>query len=68
LIELARNPGVQDALRKELRDNFATSDPTWDELATGLPMLDAVVHETLRLHSAVQETVRQVTPSSPITI
>ena len=59
LIELARNPEKQRKLREELRV-FATSDPTWDQLTSGLPYLDAVVHETLRLHPPVEELVRVV--------
>ncbi|KAJ7059595.1 cytochrome P450 [Mycena amicta] len=65
LIELARAPHVQDQLRAELQQ-FRSShgrDPAWDELvAVGgseLPYLDAVVHETLRLHPAVAESTRE---------
>jgi cytochrome P450 len=36
------------------------SDPTWDELSEDLPLLDAVIHETLRLHPSVPETMREV--------
>jgi hypothetical protein len=43
-----------------LRVAYPSSDPTFDELSQGLPMLDAMVHETLRLHPAVPETVRMV--------
>jgi cytochrome P450 len=59
LIELARRPDLQEALRKELRAKFSTTDPTWDQLMSDLPLLDAVVHETLRLHAAVPETLRE---------
>jgi cytochrome P450 len=58
-IELAKRPDLQNKLRAELIDSFPNSDPTWDQLSQGLPLLDAVVHETLRLHPAVIETVRQ---------
>ena len=37
---------------------FSTTDPTWDQLTNGLPYLDAVVHETLRLHPALGSTNR----------
>jgi cytochrome P450 len=60
LIELCKRPELQQALRKELRQAYPTSDPTWDELMQNLPLLDAVVHETLRLHPAVPETTSVV--------
>ncbi len=60
LVELARNPENQDKLREELRREFSTSDPTWDQLTSGLPYLDAVVHETLRFHPPVEELIRVV--------
>jgi cytochrome P450 len=55
LIELAKRPDIQIALRKELREKYSTADPTYDELTTDLPLLDAVIHETLRLHPAVPD-------------
>ncbi|KAF7291767.1 hypothetical protein HMN09_01236300 [Mycena chlorophos] len=59
LIELCRNPELQDQLRAELRA-FGPEDPTWDQLTgTALPFLDGVVLETLRLHPALPETTRQ---------
>ncbi|PFH47813.1 hypothetical protein AMATHDRAFT_50010 [Amanita thiersii Skay4041] len=73
LYELARNPDKQQKLREEL-SSFNTSDPTWDELTSGIPYLDAVVHETLRIHPPVEEITRMaaeddVVPlSAPITI
>ncbi|KAF9457384.1 cytochrome P450 [Collybia nuda] len=57
LIELARKPEKQEKLRREL-DPFSGTDPTWEQLASGLPYLDAVVHEILRLHAPVSETTR----------
>ena len=60
LVELARNPEKQRKLREALRREFSTSDPTWDQLTSGLPYLDAVVHETLRFHPPVEELVRVV--------
>ncbi|GLB45497.1 putative cytochrome p450 [Lyophyllum shimeji] len=57
LIELARNPEIQAKLRDELAV-FSGRDPSYEELANGLPYLDAVVCETLRLHPAAPETTR----------
>jgi hypothetical protein len=63
LIELSRNPDIQIKLRNELLKHG--SDPTYDQLGNGLPYLDAVVHEILRLHAPVRETTRMVRlPSS----
>ncbi|KAJ7071727.1 cytochrome P450 [Mycena belliarum] len=58
LIELARNPEKQEKLRQELRQ-FGTTDPTWDQLVSGLPYLDAVVLEILRLHPPLEGTTRE---------
>jgi cytochrome P450 len=60
LIELAKRPDIQTALRNELREKFLDIDPTWEQLTQEIPLLDAVIHETLRLHPSIQETVRQV--------
>ncbi|KAF8436007.1 cytochrome P450 [Boletus edulis BED1] len=49
LIELSKNPDIQTKLRAELLEFGA--DPTYDQLLNGLPYLDAVVHETLRMHA-----------------
>ncbi|KAI0730033.1 cytochrome P450 [Fomitopsis betulina] len=59
LLELSRKPDIQQKLREELLAEFAGKDPTWDQLMTGLPYLDAVVHETLRLHPPLPETERE---------
>ncbi|KAL4064491.1 cytochrome P450 [Scleroderma yunnanense] len=56
LLELARNPNIQSKLRKELIA-FGV-DPTYDQLNNSLPYLDAVVHETLRLHPPLPEFTR----------
>ncbi|KAK7053769.1 cytochrome P450 [Favolaschia claudopus] len=59
LIELAKYPEIQNKLRKDLA-RFGGTDPTWDQLVSvnELPYLDATVHEVLRLHPPVPETVR----------
>ncbi|KIJ59411.1 hypothetical protein HYDPIDRAFT_162418 [Hydnomerulius pinastri MD-312] len=56
LIELAKSPDMQTKLREELL--AFGSDPTYDQLSSNLPYLDAVVHETLRLHPPVPEFTR----------
>ncbi|KAF9237033.1 cytochrome P450 [Melanogaster broomeanus] len=56
LVELARNPDIQTRLRNELFQHG--TDPTYDELSNGLPYLDAVVHETLRVHPPIHEFTR----------
>lgn len=59
LIELARNPAVQDKLRAEIA-NHSAQDPTYDELTNSLPYLDAVTCETLRLHPPGGQVFREV--------
>ncbi|KAF8665642.1 hypothetical protein AX16_000097 [Volvariella volvacea WC 439] len=72
LIELSQNLEKQQRLREEL-PSLSSPDPTWDQLTSGLPYLDAVVHEVLRLHPPVREISRtaaedDVIPlSTPIT-
>ncbi|KAI6154195.1 cytochrome P450 [Pisolithus tinctorius] len=64
LLELARNPDIQIKLRTELL--AFGSDPTYDQLTNSLPYLDAVVHETLRLHPPLAEFLRQATEDDVI--
>ncbi|KAJ6473134.1 cytochrome P450 [Mycena sanguinolenta] len=55
LVELAKNPTIQDKLRQELRqvsDNFECSE------IVKLPYLHAIVDEGLRLHSPIGDTTR----------
>jgi len=56
LYALAQQPALQKRLRDELQ-SVPTDTPTMDELAS-LSLLDAVVRETLRVHSAVPNTMR----------
>ena len=56
LIELSKNPDIQTKLRAELLEFGA--DPTYDQLPNNLPYLDAVVHETLRMHSPLPDFTR----------
>lgn len=58
LLELARNPVIQATLREELL--AFSGEPTYDQFTNNLPYLDAVVHETLRLHTPVTEIIRIV--------
>ncbi|KIN94393.1 hypothetical protein M404DRAFT_1008378 [Pisolithus tinctorius Marx 270] len=64
LLELARNSDIQTKLRTELL--ALGSDPTYDQLTNNLPYLDAVVHETLRLHPPLGEFLRQATEDDVI--
>ena len=57
LYALSQKPDIQQKLREELF-SISTDTPTMDEL-NSLPYLDAVVRETLRLHSPVTFIVRE---------
>ncbi|KAF7777643.1 hypothetical protein Agabi119p4_3715 [Agaricus bisporus var. burnettii] len=59
LFELAKDSHMQQRLREELL-NVATQSPTVDEL-NALTYLDAVIRETMRLHSPVPMTIRLAT-------
>jgi cytochrome P450 len=69
LFRLSVHPEIATALREECRaaplpiDAHGNAPLTTDELNAmdRLPILDAVVRETLRLHSPVTQTVRQAT-------
>jgi len=71
VIELARNPEKQQRLRDEV--NKHATDPTYDDFINGLPYLDGVIREALRLHPPLLETIRvaaedDIVPlSTPIT-
>jgi cytochrome P450 len=56
LFALTQTPDVQTKLRSELL-TISTDNPSMDELSA-LPYLDAVVRETLRIHSPVPSSVR----------
>ncbi|KAA1475229.1 cytochrome P450 [Dentipellis sp. KUC8613] len=57
LLELARNPEMQQRLREEVLS--AGNQPTFEEIQK-LPYLDAVVKEGLRMHPASPHTERLV--------
>lgn len=59
LLELAGNPDIQNKLRQELL--AFGEEPTYDQQQNSLPYLDAVVHETLRVHPPVTDFVRVAT-------
>ncbi|EIW75992.1 cytochrome P450 [Coniophora puteana RWD-64-598 SS2] len=59
LMSIAENPDIQARLREEIA-SLGTDTPTMDELSEGsLPYLDAVVRESLRLHSPVPFAARK---------
>jgi len=56
---LAQRPDVQEKLRSEVVEAFGGHSPTYQELMK-LPMLDAVLKETLRLYPPVPFISREV--------
>ena len=59
LYALSQNKDAQTKLREEI-STISTDNPTMDDL-NGLPFMDAVVRETLRLHPAVAAIIRAAT-------
>ncbi|RXW15332.1 hypothetical protein EST38_g10517 [Candolleomyces aberdarensis] len=57
LIEVSRHSEVQERLREEL--NQIGGDPTWEQITLGLPYLDAVTQEVLRMHTPVDNLLRE---------
>ncbi|KAJ2914160.1 hypothetical protein MD484_g6276, partial [Candolleomyces efflorescens] len=57
LIELCRHPEVQEKLREEV--NQMGGEPTWEQITLGLPYLDAVTQEVLRMHMPVDNILRE---------
>ena len=57
LFSLSQNKDAQTKLREEI-NNISTVNPTMDDL-NGLPYMDAVVRETLRLYPALDGVQRQ---------
>ncbi|KAH6909179.1 lanosterol 14-alpha-demethylase [Coprinopsis sp. MPI-PUGE-AT-0042] len=64
LLHLANNPEIADALYKEQIEHFGNPDgtlrsPTFEELRN-LPLLDACIRETLRMHPPIHSIMRYV--------
>ncbi|KAJ2935606.1 hypothetical protein H1R20_g1485, partial [Candolleomyces eurysporus] len=57
LIELSRHPEVQETLREELHQ--LGGDITWEQITGGLPYLDAVTQEVLRMHLPIDNLLRE---------
>ncbi|TFK79504.1 cytochrome P450 [Polyporus arcularius HHB13444] len=64
IYELSRHPDVQRRLREELAQY--ASEPTYDDFASGMPYLEAVLRETLRLYPALPYMERVATKADTI--
>jgi len=60
--ELAKHPEWQNRLREELRGRTSQTVPKNTDI-TELPILDAVVNESLRLHPAAPASLVRSTPA-----
>ncbi|KAF5327649.1 hypothetical protein D9619_004798 [Psilocybe cf. subviscida] len=70
LLHLAARPDIADALYKEQSQVFADRDGTlrpltYEELR-GLPLLDSVIRETLRVHPPIHSVMRYVRDDVPV--
>jgi cytochrome P450 len=65
MIELSRDHDLQARVRAEILAAFPVEDPSHDDLASGLPLLDALVHEVLRFYPPLSIARRTVCPSLP---
>ena len=63
LYELSKHPAVGQALREEVRANFALDTESYSRCFENMPLLDAVLMETLRLRSANPGPWLRRTPS-----
>ena len=63
--ELARNPSWQDRLRAELQTCTPAKGETFPSFhdLDALPILDAVIQESLRLHPAAPGSLPRETPA-----
>lgn len=62
LHELALHPEIQEELRREV--TASSSDPSFEDLYHGLPLLSAVVNETLRFHPTFMQVHREASKDS----
>jgi cytochrome P450 len=63
MLELCKDLDLQARVRAELLAAFPAEDPTYDELTNDLPLLDAVLHEVLRVYPPLfgaRRTVRRL--------
>ncbi|PAV21443.1 lanosterol 14-alpha-demethylase [Pyrrhoderma noxium] len=71
LLRIAENPEIGQALYKEQVENFGTGiegqfrTMTYDEMRD-LPILDAVIRETLRMHPPIHSIIRKVVSDTPV--
>ncbi|KAH9511637.1 Cytochrome P450 3A4 [Dermatophagoides farinae] len=66
LYELATNPDIQNRLYEEVKAIVDNGEPLDYDHVMKLPYLDAIIAETLRLHSPVLTLNRQVSARYPI--
>ena len=79
LYQMSLHPATQTALRNELRTltspltyplppNYTYSDLPAPNAFDTLPLLNAIIHETLRLHSPAPAPLKRVTPAGGVTL
>ena len=79
IYQMSLHPAMQDDLRKELHTlspplkyplppQYAYSDLPLPNTIDALPLLNAVIHETLRLHSPNPTPLPRITPAKSITL
>ncbi|KZP00505.1 cytochrome P450 51 [Calocera viscosa TUFC12733] len=70
LLHIAHRQDIQQALYEEQVEHFSNGDgslrsPTYEELK-GLPILDSIIRETLRLHPPLHSLMRKVVSDMPV--
>ena len=63
LYEVSKHPSIEKALREEVRAKFAVDSDSYSRCFENMPLLDAVLMETLRLRSANPGPWLRRTPS-----